>query len=33
MFKALDERWDVVPIDIKDKTRDGKPCPASSSPI
>ncbi len=27
MFKALDERWDVVPIDIKDKTRDGKPVP------
>jgi len=21
MFKALDERWDVVPIDIRDKTR------------
>ncbi len=27
MFKALDERWDVVPIDIKDKTRDDKPVP------
>ena len=27
MFKALDERWDVVPIDIRDKTRDGKPVP------
>ena len=27
MFKALDERWDVVPIDIKDTTRDGKPVP------
>src|SRR5256712_11826835 len=27
MFKALDVRWDVVPMDIKDKTRDGKPVP------
>jgi hypothetical protein len=27
MFKALDERWDVVPIDVKDKTRDGKAVP------
>ena len=27
MFKALDDRWDVVPIDIVDKTRDGKPVP------
>ena len=27
MFKALDERWDVVPIDIKATTRDGKPVP------
>ena len=27
MFKALDERWDVVPIDIRDTTRDGKPVP------
>jgi NAD dependent epimerase/dehydratase family len=27
MFNALDERWDVVPIDINDKTRDGKPIP------
>ena len=27
MFKALDERWDVVPIDISNKTRDGKPVP------
>jgi hypothetical protein len=27
MFKALDERWDVVPIDIKSTTRDGKPVP------
>jgi hypothetical protein len=27
MFTALDERWDVVPIDIKATTRDGKPVP------
>ena len=27
MFKALDERWDVVPIDIKATTRDGTPVP------
>ncbi|HEV8472338.1 MAG TPA: NAD(P)-dependent oxidoreductase, partial [Methylomirabilota bacterium] len=27
MFKALDERWDVVPIDIKNTTRDGKAVP------
>ena len=27
MFKALDERWDVVPIDIRDTTRDGTPVP------
>jgi NAD+ dependent glucose-6-phosphate dehydrogenase len=27
MFKALDERWDVVPIDIRNTTRDGKPVP------
>jgi hypothetical protein len=27
MFSALDERWDVVPIDIKSTTRDGKPVP------
>jgi len=27
MFKALDERWDLVPIDITDKTRDGKSVP------
>ena len=27
MFKALDERWDVVPIDIKDKTREGNAVP------
>jgi NAD+ dependent glucose-6-phosphate dehydrogenase len=27
MFKALDERWDVVPIDIKATTRDDKPVP------
>lgn len=27
MFQALDERWDVVPIDIRDKTREGKPVP------
>jgi NAD dependent epimerase/dehydratase family len=27
MFPALDERWDVVPIDIKNTTRDGKAVP------
>jgi hypothetical protein len=27
MFVALDERWDVVPIDIKGTTRDGKSVP------
>jgi hypothetical protein len=27
MFTALDERWDVVPIDIKATTRDGTPVP------
>jgi hypothetical protein len=27
MFGPLDERWDVVPIDIRDKTREGKPVP------
>ena len=27
MFKALDERWDVVPIDISATTRDGKSVP------
>jgi hypothetical protein len=27
MFPALDERWDVVPIDIRTTTRDGKPVP------
>jgi hypothetical protein len=27
MFEALDERWDVVPIDVRDTTRDGKPVP------
>ena len=27
MFKALDERWDVVPIDIRNTTRDGRPVP------
>jgi len=27
MFKALDERWDVVPIDIRATTRDGTPVP------
>ena len=27
MFKALDERWDVVPIDVRATTRDGKPVP------
>ena len=27
MFKTLDERWDVVPIDIKATTREGKSVP------
>ena len=27
MYKALDERWELVPIDITDKTRDGKSVP------
>ena len=27
MFKALDERWDVVPIDVRDTTRDGAKVP------
>jgi hypothetical protein len=27
MFKALDERWDVVPIDIRNTDRQGKPVP------
>jgi NAD+ dependent glucose-6-phosphate dehydrogenase len=27
MFAALDERWDVVPIDVRETTRDGKPVP------
>ena len=27
MFRALDERWDVVPIDIRATTRDGTPVP------
>ena len=27
MFKALDERWDVVPIDVRATTRDGQPVP------
>jgi hypothetical protein len=27
MFKALDERWDVVPIDIRATTRDGTSVP------
>jgi NAD+ dependent glucose-6-phosphate dehydrogenase len=27
MFAALDERWDVVPIDVRATTRDGKPVP------
>jgi hypothetical protein len=27
MFGALDERWDVVPIDVRDKTRESKPVP------
>jgi NAD dependent epimerase/dehydratase family len=27
MFRALDERWDVVPIDIRTTTREGKPVP------
>jgi hypothetical protein len=27
MFKALDERWDVVPLDIKTTAHDGTPMP------
>src|SRR5260370_1083701 len=27
MFKELAERWDVVPIDVRSTTRDGKPVP------
>ncbi len=27
MFKELGERWDVVPLDIRDTTRDGKAVP------
>jgi NAD+ dependent glucose-6-phosphate dehydrogenase len=27
MFEELDERWDVVPIDVKSTTRDGRPVP------
>src|ERR1041384_1301539 len=27
MFKALDERWDVLPIDVKATAHDGKPIP------
>jgi hypothetical protein len=27
MFRALDERWDVVPLDISPTTRDGRPVP------
>jgi NAD+ dependent glucose-6-phosphate dehydrogenase len=27
MFKTLDERWDVVPIDVRTTTRDGQPVP------
>ena len=27
MFRALDERWEVVPIDVRDKTREGKSVP------
>jgi len=27
MFEALDERWDVVPIDVRSTTRDGTPVP------
>ena len=27
MLTALDERWDVVPIDVKATTREGKPVP------
>ena len=27
MFAALDERWDVVPIDVRNTTRDGRPVP------
>ena len=27
MFKELSERWDIVPIDVRPTTRDGKPVP------
>jgi len=27
MSRALDERWEVVPIDVRDKTREGKSVP------
>ena len=27
MFRALDERWEVVSIDVRDKTREGKSVP------
>ena len=27
MFKELSERWDLVPIDVRPTTRDGKPVP------
>ena len=27
MFKELGERWDLVPIDVRPTTRDGKPVP------
>ena len=27
MFKELNERWDIVPIDVRATTRDGKPVP------
>jgi nucleoside-diphosphate-sugar epimerase len=27
MFKVLDERWDVVNIDVRDTDRNGKPLP------
>ena len=25
MFRELDERWELVPIDVRDTTADGKP--------
>jgi nucleoside-diphosphate-sugar epimerase len=27
MYRALDERWDLVPIDVRDTTRDGRTVP------